>query len=99
MFDTRIKFEEDDATDKPVDRATVDGAREDYSDDSTDKDTSDDTGWDNDRSTLVDSDSDGDDDDDDDDTSAYSDGDDDTDSDSGTDDEVDASRDHTGTLL
>ncbi|KAL2048847.1 hypothetical protein ABVK25_010905 [Lepraria finkii] len=96
-FDTRIKFEEDDATDKPVDRATVADAREDYSDDSTDEDTSDVTDWDDDRSTLVDSDSDLDDDDDD--ASAYSDGDDDTDSDSGTDDEVDAGRDDTGTLL
>ena len=95
MFDTRIKFEEDDGH-KPVDRPTVAGITEDPGDDSTDENISDNTDWDDERSTLVNSDSDtdhaGD-------ASTYSDGDDDTDSDSGTDDEVDAGRDNTGTLL
>jgi len=96
MFDTRIKFEGDDATDKPVERAIVAGDREDHSEDSTDADTSDDTDWDDERSTLVNSDSDlydGSK------ASSCSDGADDTDSDSGTDDEIDAGRDDTGTLL
>ena len=43
IFDIRIKFEEDDATNKAVERTTAAGDRKDYNDDSTDEDTSDDT--------------------------------------------------------
>ena len=85
MFDTRIKFEDDDDNHKPVNGPTVAGIPE---------DTTDDPDWDDGRSTLVDSDSDLDDGDD---GSTCSGG--DTGSDSGTDDEVDAGRDKTGTLL
>ena len=43
MFDTRIKFKEDNTTNKPVERARVAGDRKDHNDDSIDEDTSDDT--------------------------------------------------------
>ena len=100
LFDTRIKFKEDNTTNKPVERARVVGDRKDYNDDSKDEDTLDDTDWDEDQSTLIDSNSDlNDDEDDDDDISAYSNGDDDIDSDSGTDDEVDTGHNDIGTLL
>lgn len=96
MFDTRIKFEEEGDGHKPVDRPTVTGSIEDPGDDSTDEDIPDDTDWDDERSTLVNSDSDIDHAAN---TSTCNDGDNDTDSDSGTDDEVDTGRDNIGTLL
>ena len=96
MFDTRIKFEDEDDAHNRVDRPTLAGDPEDDGNDAMDQDTSDTTDWDDEHTTLVDSNSDlgdgGD-------ANTCSDGDDDTDSDSGTDDEVDAGRDNTGTLL
>lgn len=96
MFDTRIKFEDEDDAHNRVDHATLAGDPEDDGKDANDQDTSDVTDWDDERTTLVDSNSDLDDGGD---ASTCSDGDDDTDSDSGTDDDVDAGRDDTGTLL
>ena len=91
MFDTRIKFEDEDDARKPADHPTVAGHPEDYSDNLSDQD---DTDWDDEQATLVNSDSDLDHDGD---TSACSDDDDDTDT--GTDDGVDAGLDDTGSLL
>ena len=102
MFDTRIKFEDEDNARKPADHPTVAGNSEDHSDDAMDRDTPNDLDLYNKQATLVNSGSNLDHDgdasacrDDDSDTDSDS----DSDSDSSTDDGADAGLDDTGSLL
>ena len=96
MFDTRIKFEDEDDSRKPADRSAVAGNPEHGSDEAKDQDTANDMDWDDEQATLVNFNSDLDQEAD---ASQCSDDHSDTDSDSGTDDGVDAGLDDTGSLL
>lgn len=96
MFDTRIKFEDDDDARKPADHPIIAGNLKDHSDDQEDQVISNDTTWDDEQATLVNSDCDLDHDGG---VSTCGDNNSDSDSDSGTDDGVDAGLDETGSLL
>lgn len=98
MFDTRIKFEDEDGARKPADHRMVTRNPKDHSDDPEDQAIPNDTAWDDEQATLVSPDSDlnhcGE-------VSTCSDNnsDSDSDGDSGTDDGVDVGLDETGSLL
>lgn len=92
MFDTRIKFENEDDTRRPADNPTVAGNPEDHSDSPKDQGTPNDMDWDDEQATLVNSSSDPNQDNN---ASEGDDDDSDTDSDSGTGDGVDTGLDNT----
>lgn len=96
MFDTRIKFDDEDGSCKLANHPTVAGNQEDPSDDHKNQDTPNVLDWNDAQVTLVNSGSDLNNDGD---ASTCSDSDSNTDSDSGTDDGVDAPLDKTGSLL
>ena len=89
MFNTRIKFENEDETRRYANDPTVTGKPEDHNDNPKDQGTPNDMDWDDEQLTLVNSSSDSDQDDD-----AS-----DTDSNSGTGDSLDAGLNNMGSLL
>ncbi|KAL9119296.1 MAG: hypothetical protein Q9187_004151 [Circinaria calcarea] len=93
IFDTRIKFEDEDDARKPADHAIGVCLTEDHKDNPRGQETPHDLGWDEEQAALVDSDSDPDPDND---ARTSYDHDGDTNSDSGTDDGVNAGVDNTG---
>ena len=93
MFNTRIKFKNEDDTRRPTDDPTVAGNPEDHNDNPKDQGMLNDMDWDDEQSTLVNSSS------QDDNASKGDDDASDTDSDSGTNDSIDAGLDNMGSLL